>query len=113
MHSCGHGVIAGSVVAAALALADHRDQLAGKLVVFGCPADEIHAAGTVARGGGKALSVEAGLWDEMDVAPLLAPRVHRHRLARLALDAPRARAPRRLARSLGRARAAARAPSRP
>jgi metal-dependent amidase/aminoacylase/carboxypeptidase family protein len=67
VHSCGHGVIAGSVVAAALALADHRDQLAGKLVVFGCPADEIHAAGTVARGGGKALSVEAGLWDEMDV----------------------------------------------
>jgi metal-dependent amidase/aminoacylase/carboxypeptidase family protein len=68
VHSCGHGVISGSVVAAALALADHRDQLAGKLVIFGCPADEIHAAGTVARGGGKALSVEAGLWDEMDVA---------------------------------------------
>jgi metal-dependent amidase/aminoacylase/carboxypeptidase family protein len=68
VHSCGHGVIAGSVVAAALALADHRDQLAGKLVVFGCPADEIHAKGTVERGGGKALSVEAGLWDDMDVA---------------------------------------------
>ena len=68
VHSCGHGVIAGSVVAAALALADHRDQLAGRLVVVGCPADEIHAAGTVARGGGKALSVEAGLWDEIDVA---------------------------------------------
>ena len=68
MHSCGHGAIAGSVVAAALALADHRDQLAGKLVVFGCPADEIHASGTVARGGGKALSVEAGLWDGIDVA---------------------------------------------
>ena len=67
VHSCGHGVIAGSVVAAALALQDHRDRLAGKLVVFGCPADEIHADGTVARGGGKALSVEAGLWDEMDV----------------------------------------------
>ena len=73
MHSCGHGVIAGSVVAAALALADHRDQLAGKLVVFGCPADEIHAAGTVARGGGKALSVEAGLWDEMDVGSTRTP----------------------------------------
>jgi metal-dependent amidase/aminoacylase/carboxypeptidase family protein len=68
VHSCGHGVIAGSVVAAALALADHREQLAGRLVIVGCPADEIHAAGTVARGGGKALSVEAGLWDELDVA---------------------------------------------
>jgi metal-dependent amidase/aminoacylase/carboxypeptidase family protein len=68
VHSCGHGVIAGSVVAATLALADHRDQLAGELVVFGLPADEIHAAGTVQRGGGKALSAEAGLWDDMDVA---------------------------------------------
>jgi metal-dependent amidase/aminoacylase/carboxypeptidase family protein len=68
VHSCGHGVIAGSVVAAALALADHREQLAGRLVIVGCPADEIHAAGTVARGGGKALSVEAGLWDGLDVA---------------------------------------------
>ena len=68
VHSCGHGVIAGSVVAAALALADHRDQLAGKVVVFGLPADEIHAAGTVQRGGGKAISAETGLWNEMDVA---------------------------------------------
>src|SRR6185312_11622570 len=68
VHSCGHGVIAGSVVAAALALADRRDQLAGKLVVFGTPADEIHAAGTVERGGGKAISAEAGLWDDIDVA---------------------------------------------
>ena len=68
VHSCGHGVIAGSVVAAALALADHRTELAGKVVVFGLPADEIHAAGTVRRGGGKAISAETGLWNEMDVA---------------------------------------------
>jgi metal-dependent amidase/aminoacylase/carboxypeptidase family protein len=68
VHSCGHGVIAGSVVGAALALADHRDQLAGSVVVFGLPADEIHAHGTVTEGGGKALSVEAGLWEDIDVA---------------------------------------------
>jgi metal-dependent amidase/aminoacylase/carboxypeptidase family protein len=35
---------------------------------MGCPADEIHAPGTIERGGGKALSVEAGLWDDIDAA---------------------------------------------
>jgi metal-dependent amidase/aminoacylase/carboxypeptidase family protein len=33
VHSCGHGVIAGSVVATALALSDLRSQLAGSLVI--------------------------------------------------------------------------------
>src|SRR3569623_1529552 len=47
VHSCGHGPIAGGVSAAALALAKLRDRLAGKIVIFGCPADEIHAPGTV------------------------------------------------------------------
>lgn len=68
VHSCGHGPIAGGVTAAALALADRRDSLAGRLVVVGCPADEIHAPNTALRGGGKALSVEAGLWDGVDAA---------------------------------------------
>src|SRR5690349_5450469 len=43
VHSCGHGPIAGGVTAAALALADRRDSLAGRIVVIGSPADEIHA----------------------------------------------------------------------
>jgi metal-dependent amidase/aminoacylase/carboxypeptidase family protein len=68
VHSCGHGPIAGGVVAAAAALADLREQLRGRVVVMGCPADEIHAPGTIERGGGKALSVEAGLWDDIDAA---------------------------------------------
>lgn len=68
VHSCGHGPIAGGVVAAAAALADIRDQLAGVVTVLGCPADEIHAPGTAQRGGGKALTVEAGLWDDIDAA---------------------------------------------
>jgi metal-dependent amidase/aminoacylase/carboxypeptidase family protein len=68
IHSCGHGPIAGGVTAAALALADHSESLAGSVVVIGCPADEIHAPGSVARGGGKALSAEAGLWDSVDAA---------------------------------------------
>lgn len=68
VHSCGHGPIAGGVSAAALALAKLRDRLAGKVVVFGCPADEIHAPGTVERGSGKALSASAGLWTGIDAA---------------------------------------------
>jgi metal-dependent amidase/aminoacylase/carboxypeptidase family protein len=66
VHSCGHGLIADAVVGAALALALLREQLAGELVVVGCPADEIHAPGTIERGGGKWLTAAAGVWDEYD-----------------------------------------------
>ena len=68
VHSCGHDAIPGGVVATALALADLRDGLAGRLVVFGCPADEIPAPLTVKIGGGKAVSAAAGLWDDVDAA---------------------------------------------
>lgn len=68
IHACGHGPISAGVVAAVAALAADIDNLAGSVVVMGCPADEIHAPGTVLRGGGKALSIAAGAWDEIDVA---------------------------------------------
>lgn len=68
VHSCGHDAIAGGVAAAALALADLREELPGSLVVFGCPADEIPAPLMVERGGGKAVSAAAGLWDGIDAA---------------------------------------------
>jgi metal-dependent amidase/aminoacylase/carboxypeptidase family protein len=68
VHSCGHGPIAASVVGAALALASLRSELAGELVVVGCPADEIHAPGSVERGGGKWLTAAAGVWDDCDAA---------------------------------------------
>jgi metal-dependent amidase/aminoacylase/carboxypeptidase family protein len=68
VHSCGHGPISGGVIAAAAALADLRDELAGSVVVMGCPADEIHAPGTVQRGGGKAGTVQAGMWDDIHAA---------------------------------------------
>ncbi len=45
-----------------------REQLAGELIVVGCPADEIHAPGTVERGGGKWLTAAAGVWDGCDAA---------------------------------------------
>jgi metal-dependent amidase/aminoacylase/carboxypeptidase family protein len=67
-HSCGHGPVAASVIAAAAALAERRDELAGSVVVVGCPSDEIHAPGSVARGGGKLLTAEAGVWDDLDAA---------------------------------------------
>ena len=35
---------------------------------MGCPADEIHAPATVARGGGKAISARAGAWAGIDAA---------------------------------------------
>ena len=68
VHSCGHGPLAGGVAGAALALAELRDDLDGAVEVIGCPADELHAPGTVARGGGKALTAAAGVWDELDAA---------------------------------------------
>ena len=68
IHACGHGPIAAGVVGAVAALAADRDQLHGSVVVMGCPADEIHAPGTVARGGGKAISAAAGAWDGVDAA---------------------------------------------
>jgi metal-dependent amidase/aminoacylase/carboxypeptidase family protein len=68
VHSCGHGPISGAVVGASLALAELRDRLAGSVAVIGCPSDEIHAPGSIAHGGGKALSAEAGLWDDVDAA---------------------------------------------
>jgi metal-dependent amidase/aminoacylase/carboxypeptidase family protein len=68
VHSCGHGPIAGGVTGAALALASFGDELPGSVSVIGCPADEIHAPGTIVRGGGKALTAEAGVWDGFDAA---------------------------------------------
>ncbi|MEN3343113.1 MAG: hypothetical protein V7644_2517 [Actinomycetota bacterium] len=68
VHSCGHDAIPAGVLAAVLALADVREELPGEVVVIGCPADEIPAPLTVERGGGKALTAAAGLWDGIDAA---------------------------------------------
>jgi hypothetical protein len=68
IHSCGHGPNSAAVVGVVAALAADRAALRGSVVVMGCPADEIHAPNTVARGGGKAISARAGAWAGIDAA---------------------------------------------
>lgn len=59
-HGCGHNLIAGSAVGAALALAPHAPDLPGTIRVFGCPAEEV--------GEGKPAMLEAGAFDGTGVA---------------------------------------------
>ncbi len=66
VHSCGHGPQAAGVVGAALALASLRSLWAGRLVVIGAPADEIHSPGTRSLGSGKASAAAAGVFDDLD-----------------------------------------------
>jgi metal-dependent amidase/aminoacylase/carboxypeptidase family protein len=68
IHACGHGPQAGGVLGAALALAAVKDELAGSVVIVGCPADEIHSPHTRELGSGKALTAARGVWDDIDVA---------------------------------------------
>lgn len=64
-HACGHNLIAGSSVLAALALAPVVDELGITLRVVGTPAEE--------HGGGKALLLAAGAFDGVGVAVMAHP----------------------------------------
>lgn len=75
-HSCGHGPVAAGVVGAALALAAERDELAGRVVVIGAPADELVSPLAVTRGSGKAATLAAGLWEGVDAALYAHPESH-------------------------------------
>jgi metal-dependent amidase/aminoacylase/carboxypeptidase family protein len=68
VHACGHGPQSAGVLGAALALASVPGSWSGKVVVIGCPADEIHSPGTIANGSGKALTVAGGVWADVDAA---------------------------------------------
>jgi amidohydrolase len=63
-HACGHNLFSVSAVGSALALSKIEDQLSGKIVVIGTPAEE----GVVRKAGGKAYLVEAGYFDKVDAA---------------------------------------------
>lgn len=64
-HACGHNVIAASAVGTGLALAEVADALGLTVVVIGTPAEEY--------GGGKALLLKAGAFDDIAAAVMLHP----------------------------------------
>src|SRR6201990_572993 len=64
-HPCGHNIIAASAVGAALALAEVADQLGLTVALLGTPAEE--------AGGGKALLIKAGTFDDIAGAVMLHP----------------------------------------
>ncbi len=64
-HACGHNLIAGASVAAALALRPHVDELGITLRAIGTPAEE--------SGGGKALLLERGAFDGISLALMVHP----------------------------------------
>ena len=59
-HGCGHNLLAGSTLAAAVGLAAVMDRLPGEAMLIGCPAEEAQ--------GGKILMIEGGAFDDVDVA---------------------------------------------
>ncbi|MEV5433652.1 amidohydrolase [Streptomyces sp. NPDC052701] len=67
-HACGHNLIAAAGLGAALALRDVPEASAGAVLAVGTPAEE--------GGGGKALEVEAGVFDGVDAALMFHPGVH-------------------------------------
>ncbi|MFF3109457.1 amidohydrolase [Kitasatospora sp. NPDC057904] len=64
-HACGHNLIAAAGVGAALGLAPHADRLGLTVRVIGAPAEE--------RGVGKALLLDAGVFDGVDAAMMVHP----------------------------------------
>ncbi len=64
-HGCGHNIIAASAVGAGVASKLAIDQLGGTIVVLGTPGEEVF--------GGKIDMVEAGVFEEIDVAMMVHP----------------------------------------
>ncbi len=64
-HACGHNIIAASAVGTALALAEVADILGLTVVLLGTPAEEL--------GGGKALMLDAGAFDDIAATVMLHP----------------------------------------
>jgi len=64
-HACGHNIIAASAVGTALALAEVADDLGLTVALLGTPAEE--------AGGGKALMLRAGAFDDVAVAVMVHP----------------------------------------
>ncbi|AYU55758.1 amidohydrolase [Staphylococcus debuckii] len=67
-HACGHNIIGTTSVLAGIALKEVIDEVGGKVVVLGCPAEEGGENGSA-----KASYVKAGVIDQLDVALMLHP----------------------------------------
>ncbi|WTN46073.1 hypothetical protein OHB00_49115 [Streptomyces sp. NBC_00631] len=67
-HACGHNLIAAAGLGAALAARAVLPGEAGSVLAVGTPAEE--------GGGGKALEVAAGVFDDVDAALMFHPGVH-------------------------------------
>lgn len=64
-HACGHNLIAGASVGAALGAKKAIDRLRGSILVIGTPAEEVY--------GGKALMANRGAFTQLDAAMLVHP----------------------------------------
>lgn len=64
-HACGHNVIAAAGLGAGLAAARVADEVGGRVLVLGTPAEE--------GGGGKILMADAGALDDVDAAMMIHP----------------------------------------
>ncbi len=64
-HACGHNLIGTAALGAGLAMRTVLPELAGSIQVIGTPAEE--------GGGGKAIMVEAGVFDGVDAAMMVHP----------------------------------------
>lgn len=67
-HGCGHSLIAGASLGAALALRDRLDELDVTLHVIGTPAEE--------HGGGKQLLLDRGVFDGVHLSLMVHPTPH-------------------------------------
>jgi amidohydrolase len=64
-HACGHNLIAGAALGAAVGLAAVRDQLPGQIVLLGTPGEE--------GGGGKVILIENGAFADIEAAMMFHP----------------------------------------
>jgi amidohydrolase len=64
-HACGHNLIAGAALGAAVGLAAVRDQLPGQVVLLGTPGEE--------GGGGKVILIDNGAFADIDAALMFHP----------------------------------------
>ncbi len=67
-HACGHNIIGTTGVLAGTALKQVVDEIGGKVVIFGCPAEEGGENGSA-----KASYVKEGIFDDVDVALMVHP----------------------------------------